>query len=139
MDNTTAHDRLVAAFAPAHVWPRKLTKTVLRAHNIYNTWDLLINGECAIEWQPAGDSRMMIVNGWRLWRKGYKFANAQWYDHGARAFNPWSMADKQAKLLDAVEWARTHLNVPADSWVRSPFGSYVPVVAMLRAKERCGQ
>jgi hypothetical protein len=139
MDTSAANSTADTMFVPVHVWPRKLTKTVLRTHGTYSTHGLLLKGECAIEWQPAGDSRMMIVNGWRLWRKGYKFANAPWYDHGQLAFNPMTMADKQAKLLEAVEWAQANLGVPTDSWVRSPFGSYVPVVAMLRAKERCGQ
>lgn len=137
MDTSTATPS--AAFVMlAHVWPRKLTKTVLDTYGIYNTHGLLLKGECAIDWRPRLH-RSVTPAGWILWCRDRKVANMPWYDYGAKSFIPWGAHDKQAKLLEAVQWAYRHLHVPIDSWVRSPFGSYVPVAAMERAIVRCGQ
>lgn len=115
------------------VWPKRLTRAVLRAAGVVNTFDTLRSGECGVYYRNPGP-RDVMCKAWMVWRKGHPFKDEPWYNQGQKAFTTRGGSDRWEVLPHALSFAA--ITCRTAEWCRTPWGDYVPATALDRLLSR---
>jgi hypothetical protein len=114
-------------------WPKGVTRPKLATVSIFNEYDMLKKGEAVVRWYPYR-RHTPGGNSWHVGVKGTHLPDTPWYNHGAKSFTAHGASSKADALTAALQWAANYTGV--STWVKTPWGSYIPQTAAWRAAVR---
>jgi hypothetical protein len=112
----------------------KVTKDILKAAGLHNSHTICQRGgSIYVTFFPAS---LGMSAKWQVIKpNGKTDPNAHWSDYGNKTFDVYGRPDKEAKRLEAIQWASFVYNT-GDEWERDPFGGYHPKGTIERALNR---
>lgn len=115
---------------------KRLTKEGWRVLGVRTSRDLCQRGGRGIyvSYIPSDFGREARFACWRVYRPGYETdPHGHWSDGRNKTFTVHSRGDKEAKRLEAIEWAVYVYNITGE-WERDPWGGWHPAGTLEAAR-----
>lgn len=113
----------------------KLTKKQWVEHGVRNSHDIARHGSVLkvfISYRPAEYGLASNSAAWQIIRIGYlTHKGGHWRDNGHKTFSLWNNGEKEAKLKEAMAWAKARYGFK--KWERDPWGDWHPEGTMAQA------
>ncbi len=113
----------------------KLTKKEWKARGVWNSHDLSERGtKIRVMYRPGDWGRAYQSPAWQVVKIGWQTdPKGHWRDNGHKTFTIHGRADKEAKLQEALAWARKVYKIK--EWERDPWGDWHPMGTLVMAME----